>query len=111
MDAAFDCYKMCCGCIGILKETIERSLVLKTNDLALKMSDLVAQALPRKRLIQIATEIKIGEEYFEDQDGSELERELGLDAPDKHIKMAKQKSSQGRVGERSPKRDKIGDHA
>lgn len=115
------------GCIGILKEWLERALALALQEVNPILSKKVLEksALSNKRLIKILREIKLGEETLEDVKDQELARELGLEATPslsqdfgtarnsdqtKEDKKATTKPTvkKRRVGIRNPGRDPVG---
>ncbi|GAA6169616.1 TniB family NTP-binding protein [Sessilibacter corallicola] len=108
-SAILKIYHMCCGCFGILKQTIEKSLDKHRTPRVLTLDDINASALSRKERIQIAREIQEGEEFFEDGSDEELDLLLGIKKEKSLSKGANTlPKSKTRVGSRNPKRDKVG---
>jgi len=103
-------YKVSCGCIGILKQLLERAFDRNECRGVLKLSDLKAEALSIKDLIQIATEINEGEAFFKKERLSRLESLLGVSvAESKSTKPANKTGNRNkRCGQRNPVRDKAG---
>lgn len=103
-------YKVSCGCVGILKQLLERGLDRNQFDEPLSLSDLMAEAMGLPDLIQIAREINEGEKYFLSGTQGELEGLLGIRKnryadSDSAPEVAKVKP---KPGQRSPKRDRVG---
>lgn len=111
-SAIFDVYHMCCGCFGILKQTIEKALAKHRSSKLFTLEDLKASALSKNERIQIAREIQEGEDFFEEGSDEELDILLGIKnkpSPSKgSIVTPKQKV---KVGNRKPKRDSVGFNA
>jgi AAA domain len=120
-----DLYERSVGCVGVLKDWLTRSLArgLERSGGKLTLADLDSQALSRTKLLQMAREIKEGEERLIETDRTAAElrhvlgmatREVGISpelaqAPQGASAIAAQKrSSRRRVGERRPTRDVVG---
>lgn len=106
-------YKVSCGCVGILKQLLERALDRNQFDHPLSLSDFQAEAMGLPDLIQIAREINEGEKYFLSGTQGELEGLLGIRKnrymdSDSKPEVAKVKP---KPGQRSPARDKVGRNA
>lgn len=103
-------YKVSCGCVGILKQLLERGLDRNQFDHPLSLSDLKAEAMGLPDLIQIAREINEGEKYFIGGTQGELDGLLGIRK--NRIANSCSKPEIAKVkpkpGQRSPKRDKVG---
>lgn len=103
-------YKVSCGCVGILKQLLEKAFDRNQCQCALKLSDLKAEALSVKDLVQIATEIVEGEAFFKKEPISKLEHLLGVKVVTSKIKQSTKKASarNSKPGKRKPVRDKAG---
>lgn len=121
-------YEHSVGCIGVLKDWLNRALAaaLEEDETTLSDQRLEQQAEPTRKLLSLAREIKEGEEALQagGRERGELRRLLGLaPAPTERgdgLGDAKPRSgevpstgatrrSAGRVGQRQPTRDPIGD--
>lgn len=108
-------YERCVGCVGILKQWLDRTLgfVLEEGRDRLTAADLERHEESTRRLLRMAWEIKEGEESLQDRGDGRLELRtlLGLDG-----KSSEPVSSDGRgqrrpanrVGRRRPARDQVG---
>jgi hypothetical protein len=117
-------YEGSLGCVGVLKDWLTRTLamVLEKDTRTLKRGDLESQAFRKAKLVQMAREIKEGEERLTDNLGTanQLRRLLGMGSDMvvsgvEEPKFAASGSAAGagrqrrrRVGERSPVRDTVG---
>ena len=108
--AVFKVYQLCCGCIGILKQTIEKALANKADQSCVNLDCLVESSLSTNELIQIAREINEREAFFENDDVSELNALLGIGSVNKKQTNKKKKGAL-RVGQRKPARDPVGGNA
>lgn len=113
-------YEHCMGCIGILKNWLNRTLTaaLKSNAKTISYKLLEKYAESTRRLLHMAREIKEGEARFADNGGggNELRMLLGIngdkvsridDQSQKEVKAISQPRSRS-VGKRKPERDPIG---
>jgi hypothetical protein len=114
------CYERSVGCVGLLKEWLDRALRialdrdLRTIDFNLLKQESYSFAQCKK----LSDEIKEGMDQFAGKEGlrPRLREMLGLAddagrhdiASQQEVKTKKKKGVSGRVGQRSPKRDKIG---
>lgn len=99
----------CCGCIGVLKEWLNRALVIALeDDSQLSMKHLRKTRLKGNQLIPIAQEIKEGKAFFEEPDDDDIALLLGLrGGVDGSVKPNPSGGKPGnrRPGERKPVRD------
>jgi hypothetical protein len=116
-------YERSVGCVGVLKSWLNRALaaVLEEGRDSLSKSHLAGQAEPTRKLLSLAREIKEGEEATagRDREGEELGLLLGTAV--KAIRVAQPELGQrpspeagdrrrvGRVGQRRPVRDPVGE--
>jgi hypothetical protein len=110
-------YAYCCGCVGILKNWMERALspALESNAKTLTFADLELRQLASHLCAIIAQEIRKGEAMFAalDEGESLLYSQLGLtlppdDGPDEQAKTPTPPAKKRSVGHRSPTRDAVG---
>lgn len=107
-------YERSLGCIGILKNWIERtySTVLLKNNTELTIEDFNKTALSISQCITIAEEIVMGEREQEETEEQRLSliKKIGMSPINEGNNQAKmnKKVKNQRVGERSPKRDEVG---
>lgn len=114
----------CLGCIGLLKEWLERTLelALKQDEPKITRELLKLAELPNRRLKNILKEILLGESMLDDMKDEELAKALGLDVipslsrkspkitdPSQSAKqgLKKQLAKNRRVGKRNPSRDPV----
>jgi hypothetical protein len=117
-------YERCVGCVGILKKWLDTTLAFALDEgrESLTNADLERHAEPTRKLLRMAWELKEGEEAMQDRgDGRmELRSLLGLDpqAPDSNRTdeaepripdATGRKRPAGRVGQRRPVRDPVGE--
>lgn len=118
-------YEQSVGCIGVLKSRLDRSLAaaLAAGESTLTARRLEEQAVPTRKLLSLAREIKEGEEALAagDRGRGELRALLGL-APQPAIRgaaqsavggesplgRAKARPPGGRAAQRRPERDPVG---
>jgi hypothetical protein len=116
-------YEGSVGCVGVLKDWLTRGLAmaLEAGDQTLTREHLEAQSLSRTKLLQMAREIKEGEERVADgaQVITELRTMLGMNAGELGTEWSMNTSvpataagsprrrGRRRVGERSPTRDSV----
>jgi len=118
-------YEQSVGCIGVLKNWLDRSLAaaLEAGESTMTARCLKEQAAPTRKLLSLAREIKEGEEALAaaDRGRGELRSLLGL-APEPAIRgavksevggelapgRAKVRPSGGRAAQRRPERDPVG---
>ena len=105
------CYERSVGCVGVLKDWLTRALaaVLEDGQEALTKTTLERQALPTRKLLRMAREIREGEETLSANSRAETELHslLGMS-----IESAEPPRSTSRraVGKRNPVRDLVGSH-
>lgn len=104
-------YERSVGCVGVLKDWLTRALgeALEDGQETLTKTILERQALPTRKLLRMAREIREGEETLaaNSHAQTELRSLLGMS-----IESAEQYSSPSRqnVGKRNPVRDLVGQH-
>jgi hypothetical protein len=108
-------YERCVGCVGILKGWLERTLAyaLREGRQTLTSADLERHEESTRKLLRMGWEIKEGEDVLQDREDGRMELRtlLGLDAqiPQPHPPdETEQKRTSGRVGQRRPIRDPVG---
>lgn len=104
------CYERCVGCVGVLKDWLTRALsaALEDGQATLTRTVLERQVLPTRKLLQMAREIREGEEALaaNNRSQTELRSLLGMpaDSPERQIQPSQ------KVGVRNPVRDEVGRH-
>ena len=102
-------YIYCCGCVGVLKQIIEKSIdELPVNE-ALTYDLLMSCAPSPIVLREMAEEIEYGEEFFDDNCLDDVSQLLGLGS-NKNKKIAtisKPKKTKTKPGMRKPERDAV----
>lgn len=109
IDFVDDLYFGSCGCIGILKQWIERAFksCLENKSDKLKYENFRTTRLSNSDLRCIAEEIRAGKGYFKEPEESEVKRLLGM-TEDKSKKPIQVKTSERRKpGVRKPNRDPL----
>jgi hypothetical protein len=113
-------YERSGGCVGVVKDWLTRVLAMVVDRGAATMTrtDLEIQALSKVKLVQMAREIKEGEERLTETDktANELRSLLGMgalgtsasEAPTPVTVPGERRRPGRRVGERSPIRDAVG---
>ena len=104
-------YQHCCGCVGVLKQNIDRALTQLDEDNVLESEGLLQASIGIKELKRMAQEIREGESFFEDEDDEDLGILLGMQsasAAKASTVDSKAKKSSKRPGTRKPVRDKVG---
>jgi hypothetical protein len=108
-------YERCVGCIGILKQWLDRTLafVLEEGRDTVTAADLERHEEPTRKLLRMAWEIKEGEEALQDRGEGRLELRtlLGLEGQIPEFLVpeeAGRRRPAGRVGQRRPARDPVG---
>lgn len=110
-------YEGSVGCVGVLKEWLNRALAvaLRDDQSTLSLTDLEQTAESARNLLRMAREIKEGEEALQEvhEQRTELRALLGLDpleliAPGNGAAAEPVKKRRRRVGERKPIRDAVG---
>jgi hypothetical protein len=104
-------YERSVGCVGVLKDWITRALaaVLEDGKETLTHTDLEQQALPTRKLLRMAREIREGEETL--VANSHLQTELhSLLGMSLEVTQPAHSTSQRNVGKRKPVRDLVGTH-
>lgn len=101
----------CCGCVGILKEWLNRALNIALKESSpLAISHLKRTRLKGSQLKSIAEEIKEGKVFFEEPDDNEIAMMLGIlggsARPQDQDKPSK-KTGNRKPGERKPTRDPV----
>ncbi|MEX0608653.1 MAG: TniB family NTP-binding protein [Balneolaceae bacterium] len=95
-----DVYMRCLGCIGILKQMIEKSIAELTIDQTLSHEMIVKNSLDVQEIKQIYGEIEDGEAEFAQSDISEVAKLMGLST-------AKVRKRSVRPGKMKPTRDPV----
>lgn len=109
-----DLYVGCCGCIGVLKEWVERALelALKSELKVLDVEHFKVSRLKGSELKQMAEEIREGKALFSvEEDDDEILAILNDDVvPElpKDKKEVKKAKGNRAPGQRKPKRDSVG---
>jgi len=104
-------YERSVGCVGVLKDWLTRALAaaLEDGQETLTQTVLERQALPTRKLLRMAREIREGEETLtaNSRAQTELRSLLGMS-----IESAEQHNppSRRKVGKRNPVRDVVGNH-
>lgn len=107
-------YSRCAGCIGVLKEWLNRSLsmALDENSSALTIDHLTASALTTSQSERLLDEVLAGEKKIEEEITQEnlMSRYNFVTVKKRNGDKRKMemKKSVGRVGVRNPKRDRVG---
>lgn len=102
-------YERSAGCVGILKRWLDRAvnIALKEDKDSLTLKHLQEQALPARKLLEIAREIEDGEKKFKEteMEVADLRLKLGMG------KIPAEKSKNGRTEpkpfRRNPERDEV----
>jgi hypothetical protein len=110
-------YAYCCGCIGILKNWLERALsrALESGAKTMTFADLQSTSLSSRQCLTIAGEITKGEAMIASlaEGESLLYEQLGIPSPSESVladeaKAFKAAAKTRTVGNRSPIRDRVG---
>jgi nucleoside-triphosphatase THEP1 len=113
-------YERSLGCVGILKDWIERTFrkVLSSGKEQLSIDDFNKYALTINQCLTIAEEIINGEKDQEETENGreDLQKKIGMSVPNNLLdeephetkKNKRSKKSNKNVGERKPKRDNVG---
>lgn len=114
-------YERCVGCVGILKTWLNRALAIALEEGQATLTPQLLERLapPTGKLLVLAREIKEGEERLSERVGqrTELQRLLGLNPEPARslpeiiapaVVQPKARAGRGRVGQRSLKRDAVG---
>jgi hypothetical protein len=110
-------YAYCCGCVGILKNWLERALsrALESGAKTLTFADLQSVSLSSRQCRTIAGEITKGEAMIASlaEGESLLYEQLGIPSPSEsapigEAKIAKATGKRRAVGHRLPTRDAVG---
>lgn len=102
-------YIRCCGCVGVLKQIIEKSIDELPVDDALTFDRLMSSAPSPVVLREMAEEIEYGEDFFDENCLDEVSQLLGLgsDKPKKSTSKSKSKNPKTKPGVRKPERDPV----
>ncbi len=111
-NAVEDVFIGCCGCVGILKEWLNRALVLAlSSDQAVSLDILKSTRLKGNQLKSIAEEIREGKAFFQEPEDNDIAvlldvrgRDRGIDAKDK---LEKKTGIKRQPGVRKPVRDAV----
>lgn len=104
-------YERSAGCVGVLKDWLTRALAtaLEDGQETLTKTGLEKQALPHRKLLRMAREIREGEETLStnSRTQTELRSLLGMstESTEQHPPVSSRK-----VGKRKPVRDTVGHH-
>lgn len=106
-------YERSVGCVGVLKDWLTRSLAvtLEEGQKTLTQTILEQQAVPTRKLLRMAREIREGEDALS-SDGrmhTELQNLLGLPMNPAELKQPNTNHKKS-VGQRNPVRDPVGNH-
>jgi len=108
-------YERCLGCVGVLKTWLTQALAVALADDAptLAQTMLDRTAFPARNLVRMAREIADGEAQLRERDGqmSDVRALLGMDAPAVTAQPSRAPGTRrpGRVGQRKPTRDPVGE--
>lgn len=112
IDFSSDAFVGSCGCVGILKEWMERSLnqALNSDSPILSVDNFRLTRLKGSQLKQIAEDLKEGKAFFAEPEDSEIWSLLGGNKKqDSGLSPTQRKSSSViKPGQRKPGRDKVG---
>jgi len=104
-------YERSVGCVGVMKDWLTRALAaaLEDGQETLTKTVLEKQALPHRKLLRMAREIREGEEMLMDNSRTqtELRSLLGMSA---EFTEQPPPASSRNVGKRKPARDMVGHH-
>lgn len=104
-------YERSVGCVGVLKDWLTRALATALDDGQQKLTNTVLerQALPSRKLLRMAREIREGEETLTatGRAQTELQALLGMSTESAEQPTA---PSRRKVGQRNPVRDPVGSH-
>ncbi len=104
-------YERSVGCVGVLKDWLTRALAVAIEDGqgTLTQTVLERQALPTRKLLRMAREIREGEEALVANSRTQTELRSLLGMSTESIEQNASGSSR-KVGKRNPVRDLVGDH-
>ncbi len=103
-------YIYCCGCIGVLKQIIEKSIDELPEDDSLTVKRLLSTVPNTNTLLEMAEEIEYGEDFFTDKGLDAIGKLLGVGtSKKKRAKEPEEKKSakNQRPGTRKPERDLV----
>ncbi len=102
-------YERSVGCVGVLKDWLTRALaaVLEEGQEKLTHKHLERHAIPTRKLLRMAREIKEGEEAFMERDVQQAELRMLLGLPEEP-QPANDPRLRTSVGQRKPGRDPVG---
>ncbi|MEH6913939.1 ATP-binding protein [Priestia megaterium] len=105
-------YERSVGCIGILKNWLERCLfgVLKDNREKIRLDDLEKYAMSIDKVEKMISEILLGESMInsDEEKRKRVQYMLGMDTVDFSSESKRKVSKPSNVGKRKPKRDRVG---
>lgn len=104
-------YERSVGCVGVMKDWLTRALaaVLEDGQETLTKTVLERQALPHRKLLRMAREIREGEEMLMDNNRTQTELRSLLGMSAEATEQPPPVSSRN-VGKRKPARDLVGHH-
>lgn len=104
-------YEHSVGCVGVLKDWLTRALAttLEDGQEAFTKAVLERQALPTRKLLRMAREIREGEETLTPNSHSQVELRSLLGMSTEYAENQASHSSR-KVGKRNPVRDLVGSH-
>jgi hypothetical protein len=101
----------CCGCIGILKEWLNRAMIRSLSEKAiLSSSHLKSTRLKGSQLKSIAQEIREGKLYFDEPGDDEILELLSMrdrQKQNRNNRSSPRRNTSPKPGVRKPKRDEI----
>ena len=115
LESAEQLYMRSCGCIGLLKQIVERAIEGKPKSFVVTLNGLLENSPSNNELLQMAREIREGEEFFVEETSDEIRDLLGMVAKTKTKKSVKVKPSErsdiskmkSKPGTRKPARDMV----
>jgi len=104
-------YEHSVGCVGVLKDWLTRSLATTLEDgrETLTQRTLERQALPARKLLHMAREIREGEAALATDNRTQTELRSLLGMPTESVQQHSSRPSR-KVGKRNPVRDLVGHH-
>lgn len=105
-------YENCVGCAGILKDWLQRCLsyAIENDEKTITIDNLKKNALQTQKLLTLAEEALTGESIFieKEEDRDQLKSLLGTKKKEEKTVIPTKQKSNNLPGNRSPKRDVVG---